>query len=60
MMRFDPITSAWGQPRQMTVTAGDDFSPYALRAANNALFAFWSSDRDGNINPYFKRLITAL
>jgi hypothetical protein len=60
MMRHDPLINAWGQPRQMTLAAGDDAGPFALRAANNAIYVFWSSDRDGNINPYFKRVIPAL
>jgi hypothetical protein len=59
-MRWNPVSGAWGQPRQMTISAGEDNAPFVLLASNNAIWTFWSSDRDGNVNPYFKRLIIAV
>lgn len=59
-MRRNPATGAWGQPRQLTMTPNDDSIPFALQAPNNAAWIFWTSDRDGNFNPYFKRLVTAV
>ncbi|KAM3090259.1 DUF6519 domain-containing protein [Phormidesmis sp. 146-35] len=59
-MRRNPATGNWGQPRQLTISARDDNRPFTLLAPNNAIWIFWSSDRDGNINPYYKRLVTAL
>jgi len=60
LMRNDPVTNTWGQPRQMTFSPHDDSAPFALVAPNNAIWVFWSSDRSGNPNIYYKRLITAL
>lgn len=58
-MRRSPDTGAWGQPRQMTLSPNDDTTPAVLIGPNNALYVVWSSDRTGNVQPYFKRLITA-
>jgi hypothetical protein len=60
LMRNDPITNGWAQPRQMTFTSQDDSTPFVLVAPNNALWAFWSSNRNGNANIFYKRLVTAL
>ncbi len=60
LMRNDPVTNTWGQPRQMTFSPRDDSAPFALVAPNNAIWVFWSSDRGGNANIYYKRLVTAL
>jgi hypothetical protein len=59
-MRRNPVTGAWGDPRQMTTSTSFDSAPFALRAPDNPLWVFWVSDRDGNANLYFKRLVTAL
>jgi hypothetical protein len=60
-MRRNPDTGNWGQPRQMTLTGGDDAAPFALiEPATNAIWVFWSSDRTADIDLYYKRLITAI
>jgi hypothetical protein len=58
--RRDPVTGAWAPPRPLTLSAGDDNSPFPLIAANHAIWTFWSSDRGGDVNLFFKRLVTAL
>lgn len=58
--RRDPVTGSWAPPRQLTISAGDDNSPFSLIAENHAIWTFWSSDRGGDVNPYFKRIVTAL
>ncbi len=60
LRRRDPVTGAWAAARAVTQSAGDDNSPFALLASNHAIWTFWSSDRTGDVNPYFKRLVTAL
>jgi Family of unknown function (DUF6519) len=59
-MRRDPATGAWGAARQLTISTGDDSGPFALVAPDAAIWILWSSDRDGNVNTYYKRLVTAL
>lgn len=58
--RRDPATGTWAPPRALVQSAGDDNSPFPLIAANHAIWTFWSSDRGGDVNPYFKRIVTAL
>jgi hypothetical protein len=59
-MRRDPTTGGVGDPRRLTISTGDDGSPVALVAPDAAIWILWSSDRDGNANLYYKRLVTAL
>lgn len=59
-LRRDPATGGWGTPRQLTTAVGDDSSPFALVAPDTSIWIFWSTDRDGNANIYYKRLVTAV
>ncbi|MBD2896967.1 hypothetical protein amrb99_59200 [Actinomadura sp. RB99] len=58
--RREPPGSAWGEARRLTAAVGDDSSPHALVAPDGAIWIFWSTDRDGNLNTYYKRLFTAI
>jgi hypothetical protein len=60
VMRRDAVTGTWGQPRQLTLAAGDDNVPYAVVAPDRSTWLVWVSDRDGNPNVYFRRLITVI
>jgi hypothetical protein len=60
VMRRDAATGAWGQPRQLSLATGDDNAPYAVVAPDRSTWLVWVSDRDGNANVYFRRLITVL
>jgi hypothetical protein len=59
-MRMNPATGTWGAPRQMTTSNGDDSSPFSLMAPNNTIWVFWASDRTGDTDVYFKRIVTTL
>jgi hypothetical protein len=58
--RRDPATGAWSTPRQLTTSTADDTAPFALIAPDTSIWIFWSTDRDANVNAYYKRLITAV
>lgn len=57
-MRRNPITGGWGQPRQVTLATGEDTMPSAFSPQDGVVWLFWTSDRDGNLNPYYKRIVT--
>ncbi len=59
-MGRNPATGGWGEPRQMTISTADDTAPFTLIAPNNAIWVFWSSDRAGDVDLYYKRLVTAI
>jgi hypothetical protein len=44
----------------MTTSNGDDSSPFSLMAPNNTIWVFWASDRTGDTDVYFKRIVTTL
>jgi hypothetical protein len=60
LARRDAATGAFGAPRQITLSPEDDTLPFGLMAPNQALWIFWSRNQAGDINPFFKRLVTAL
>jgi hypothetical protein len=61
LQRRNPTTGNWGQPRQMTLSLGDDAGPFALiEPGTNAIWVFWTSDRTADIDIYYKRLVTAI
>jgi hypothetical protein len=61
LQRRNPESGGWGQPRQMTLSPGDDSAPFALiEPGTNAIWVLWTSDRTGDQDVYAKRLITAV
>jgi hypothetical protein len=61
LQRRNPESGAWGDPRQMTFSQGDDAAPFALiEPGTNAIWVIWTSDRTGDQDLYAKRLITAV
>jgi hypothetical protein len=62
LMRRNPATATWGQPRQITGSPTTDDQPFAVVAPNGVVWLFWRSDRAGvgNFDVYFKQLVTAI
>jgi hypothetical protein len=61
LMRRNPDSGAWGQPRQMTLSPADDATAFALiEPVTNAIWVLWSSDRTGDLDLFTKRLITSI
>jgi hypothetical protein len=60
LVRRNPDTGGWGEPRQVVAAAGDDDLPFARIAADEAIWLFWRSQRAGQFDLFHKRLITAI
>ncbi|MFC0597826.1 DUF6519 domain-containing protein [Streptomyces palmae] len=62
VMQRDPVSGEWDvlHPRRLTTSPKDDLAPFALIAPDNTIWIFWSSNRTGAQNVYYKRLITAV
>ncbi|WP_432949926.1 DUF6519 domain-containing protein [Kribbella sp. CA-253562] len=59
-MRRDPVNGTWAEPRQLTTATGDENAPHVLYAPDGSIWILWLSGRDGNVNVYYKRLVTAI
>ncbi|KUJ69075.1 hypothetical protein ACZ90_14640 [Streptomyces albus subsp. albus] len=60
VMQRDPVSGIWGDPRQLTTAPKDDTAPFVLIAPDNSIWIFWSTNRTGALNIYYKRLITVV
>ncbi|WP_067464000.1 DUF6519 domain-containing protein [Actinomadura macra] len=59
-MRRDPAGGTWGETRGLTAADGHNNSAHALVAPDGAIWVFWSIDREGNPDIYYKRLVTVV
>jgi hypothetical protein len=55
----NPLTQAWGEPRQITGAAEADLSPNVLRAADDALWLFWQRNSPNGALVY-RRFATSI
>jgi hypothetical protein len=60
VVRRDPDTGGFGEPRQVVAAAGNDDLPFARLDAEGVIWLFWRSQRTGQFDLYFKRLVTAI
>lgn len=60
LVRRNPLNGLWGQPRQLTGSAGDDNQPVAVIGPNGVVWLFWRSNRTGDYELYFKQIVTAI
>jgi hypothetical protein len=60
VVRRDPATGGWGAPRVVAASAQDDDLPFARGGDGDVIWLFWRSQRSGNNDLYFKRLITSI
>jgi len=60
VVRRNPETDGWGEPRQVASSGGDDDVPFARIAADGVIWLFWRSNRLGQFDLFHKRLITAI
>lgn len=60
VVRRNPDTGGWGEPRQVVTSIGNDDLPYAVPGPGGVIWLFWRSDRSGQFDLYFKRLVTAI
>ena len=60
VIRRNPITGGWGEPRQVVAAAGSDDVPFARLDAGGVIWLFWRSQRTGNFDLFMKRLVTVV
>jgi len=60
VVRRNPVTGGWGEPRQVVAATGTDDVPFARVDGGGVIWLFWRSQRTGNFDLYFKRLITVI
>jgi hypothetical protein len=60
VIRRNPVTGGFGEPRQVVAAAGTDDIPFARVDPAGVIWLFWRSQRTGNFDLYFKRLITVV
>ena len=60
LVRRNPVTSGWGQARQITGAPLEDNQPFGQVAPNGLVWLFWRSNRSGNFDLFFKQLVTAV
>jgi hypothetical protein len=53
-------SGGWGAPSQVVASGGADADPFARLGSDGAIWLFWQSSRTGQLDLYFKRLITAV
>jgi hypothetical protein len=59
-VRRNPGTGAWGEPRQVVAASGQDDLPFVRLGEDGVIWLFWRSNRSGQFDLYFKRLVTAI
>jgi hypothetical protein len=60
VVRRNPITGGWGEARQVVAAAGTDDVPFARVGPDGVIWLFWRSQRTGQFDLYFKRLVTVI
>lgn len=58
--RRDPVSGGWGLPRTLTVSPDADAAPHAFLGPDGATWVFWTRAVTGNVDLFFKRIVTAL
>jgi hypothetical protein len=54
-------TGTFGNPIQLTFDSHDDLMPFsAVDPVTSALYMLWTSDRGGNLDLFYKRIVTAV
>ena len=60
VVRRNPLTGGWGEPRQVVAATGTDDLPFATVDPGGVIWLFWRSNRTGNFDLFFKRLVTVV
>jgi hypothetical protein len=58
--RRDPVSGGWSAPRALTASPDADAAPHAFVGPDGATWVFWTRAQAGNVDLYFKRVVTAL
>jgi hypothetical protein len=60
LVRRNPASGAFGDPRQVVSASGLDDVPFALLSTSGVIWLFWQSQRSGQLDLYAKTLVTAV
>ncbi|MFI5910932.1 DUF6519 domain-containing protein [Dactylosporangium sp. NPDC051541] len=60
LRRRNPISGQWGAPQRLTFNSASDIKPHPFIIPGLGLWVLWNSNRNGDFDPFYRRIITAI